>query len=111
MGFWIITGLILSAFAHSTVNLFASQGHYMAVVIIALGWIVILLSLLSKNADRPYGRILQEIKLMQSLHDIQATLDTLQHPYVAPISELPSNPSSHFETKRIRLSRKQFANK
>jgi len=111
MGFWIITGLLLSAFAHSVVNIFASQGHYMAIIIIALGWVGILFSLLNKNADRPYGRILQEIKLMQMLHDIQTTLNTLQHPLPVSTSKSWENPDSHFETKKIRLSRKQFAKK
>jgi hypothetical protein len=111
MGFWIITGLILSALAHSVVNMFASQGHYMAIVIIALGWIIILFALLHKNANRPYGRILQEIKLMQSLHDIQMTLDTLQHPSLSPAAEDLIDQGHHFETTKIRLSRKQFAKK
>ncbi len=107
MTLWVITGIFLAALFHSFVNLFASSGHYMAVIIEAIGWAGILLFLLNQKSERPYGRILQEIKLMQHLHDIQATLDQLQH----PVSPKAQEGSPHFEIKRIRLSRKQFANK
>jgi len=107
MTFWVITGLFLAALFHSFVNLFASSGHYMSIIIVIIGWSGILLFLLNQKADRPYGRILQEIKLMQHLHDIQMTLDQLQHPAPEALRE----GESHFEIKKIRLSRKQFAKK
>jgi len=107
MGFWIITGLFLAALFHSFVNLFASSGHYSAIIIVAVGWMGIILFLLNQKSDRPYGRILQEIKLMQHLHDIQMTLDQLQR----PVPETFSEDAPHFETTKIRLSRKQFAKK
>ncbi len=107
MGTWIITGIFLAAFFHSFVNLFSSSGHYMAIIIETVGWIAVILFLLNQKSERPYGRILQEIKLMQHLHDIQSELDSLQH----PISQNIANPSPHFQIKKMRLSRKQFAKK
>jgi len=47
---------------------------------------------------------------MQNLHDIQATLDNLQNPVITS-PEVVSEPDTHFEIKKIRLSRKQFAKK
>lgn len=110
MALWIITGIFLAALFHSFVNLFATSGHYMAVIIEAIGWMGIILFLLNQKSQRPYGRILQEIKLMQHLHEIQATLDNLQHPR-NPNPEKEREPESHFEIKKMRLSRKQFAKK
>jgi hypothetical protein len=110
MTLWIVSGIFLAAFFHSIVNLFASSGHYMAVVIEAVGWIGIIFFLLNQKSERPYGRILQEIKLMQHLHDIQETLDNLQHPQDTG-SHNQKQQESHFHIKKIRLSRKQFAKK
>lgn len=104
MVIWIISGIFLAALFHSFVNLFASSGHYMAILLEAIGWICIIFFFLHQHSQRPYGRILQEIKLMQHLHDIQIALNQLQH----PISE---QNISHFERNRIRLSRNQFAKK
>lgn len=79
----------------------------MAVVIEAIGWIGVIFFLFHQRSQRPYGKILQEIKLMQHLHDIQITLDELQHPKTTVSQEnVP-----HFEIKKIRLSRKQVAKK
>jgi hypothetical protein len=107
MGFWVISGLFIAALFHSFVNLFAASGHYSAIIIVAIGWMGIILFLLNQKSNRPYGRILQEIKLMQHLHDIQMTLDQLRRPY----PEAFPKSISHFETTKIRLSRKQFAKK
>lgn len=107
MGFWVIAGLFFAALFHSFVNLFASSGHFTAIIIVAIGWMGIISFLLNQKSDRPYGKILQEIKLMQHLHDIQMTLDQLQRPPPEAFSE----DGRHFETTKIRLSRKQFAKK
>jgi heme exporter protein D len=106
---WVITGIFLAAFFHSFVNLFASAGHYMAVVIEAVGWAGVVLFLLNHKSQRPYGRILQEIKLMQELHDIQETLNTLQRPQGFNADNQQQEP--HFQIKKMRLSRKQVAKK
>ncbi len=110
MALWIVTGIFLAASVHSFVNLFASSGHYMAIVIEATGWIGVLFFLSNQKSERPYGRILQEIKLMQHLHDIQETLDNLQHPVtIVPQKQIES--ASHFHIKKMRLSRNQVAKK
>ncbi|MEI6711141.1 MAG: hypothetical protein WCK88_02680 [bacterium] len=38
MALWVIAGIFLAALVHSFVNLFASSGHYMAIIIEAIGW-------------------------------------------------------------------------
>lgn len=65
---------------------------------------------LNQKSERPYGRIIQEIKLMQDIHDIQETLISLQHPNNAH-TQIKKGPQSHFEIKKMRLSRKQVAKK
>ena len=79
----------------------------MAIIIEAVGWVAVILFLLNQKSERPYGRILQEIKLMQHLHDIHTELDSLQRPVVQALG----GSSPHFQVKKIRLSRKQFAKK
>jgi len=107
---WVITGIFLAALFHSLVNLFASSGHYMAVVIQAIGWAGVLLFFINQKSERPYGRILQEIKLMQHLHDTQETLYNLQHPIVLN-TQTEKEREPHFHIKKMRLSRKQVAKK
>jgi hypothetical protein len=110
MTVWIIIGIFLAALFHSCVNLFASAGHYMAVVIEAIGWTGVLFFLFNKKSERPYGRILQEIKLMQQLHNTQVSLDLLQHPVIRTVhAEKEYEP--HFHVQKMRFSRKQVAKK
>jgi hypothetical protein len=110
MVLWVVAGIFLAAFFHSFVNLYASSGHYMAVIIEAIGCIIVSFFFLNQKSKRPYGRILQEIKLMQDIHDIQETLINLQHP-INTYPETKDDSGGHFEIKKIRLSRKQFAKK
>lgn len=110
MVLWVVAGIFLAAFFHSFVNLYASSGHYMAVVIEAIGWIGISFFFLNQKSERPYGRIMQEIKLMQDIYTIQETLINLQNPLKADINASKDS-QGHFEIKKMRLSRKQVAKK
>lgn len=104
MTIWIISGIFIAALFHSFVNLFASAWHYMAVIIEAVGWIGIIYFLLNNKSERPYGRILYEIKLMKHLHTIQHELNKFQYIYPKPVA----NPS-HFQVRKLRFSRNQLA--
>lgn len=106
---WLFTGFVIATCLHIMLNIFTATGAYPIVVVIIMSfWMILILYLSTRASERPYGRILYEIRLMRDIYENQKLLSGLHSTDDGPA---PKKEHSHFSTQKIRTSRKQFAKK
>lgn len=99
--FWTVFGLLVAACLHSMMNIMTAIGAQMlAIISLMVCWSLFITVLVRPESRRPYGNILREMVLLQTITDARENLADIEKITHISIAE---------KLKKPQFTRKQFA--
>lgn len=99
--FWTVIGLLMAACLHSLVNIMTAIGaQALAIVMLMVSWSVFLTLLVRPESRRPYGDIIREMDLLQTITEARDDLEEI---------EKTTHIITSGKTRKTPILRKQFA--
>ncbi len=99
--FWTFMGLIMAACLHSMMNILTVIGlQVLAIVMLTVCWSIFITVLVRPESRRPYGDILREMDLLQTITHAREDLEEMEKTTHAIVKN---------KAQKAHFSRKQFA--